>query len=276
VIPVTGYLPPSDSDLTYNYPLVSADHDKVSGLDVRYLIPPAFNNEMLDNSDFSEIRGQVSLKAKHLYSGSSFFSVNTDAADITRFASVMGADPVFMDNSMQMSTHWGQYGGNASHYPGKLRLYNIFDPFMNWDIAEFFPMLDTSMFVINLPAGSEIEVIRLATAADFLWNSSAYLADYALWRVLMSRYGTENARNLIAYADKYGILLEAIRRIEMNMQTTRNTKTGQQTMSEITDVLSDISGELGSQNKLVKELQQLNSILRSRLNKGISQIPVKK
>ena len=188
----------------------------------------------------------------------------------------MGADPVFMDNSMHMSTLWGQYGGNASYYPGKLRLYNIFDPFMNSDIAEFFSMLDTSMFVINLPAGSEIEVIRLATAADFLWNSSAYSGDYALWRVLMSRYGTENARNLITYADKYSVLLEAIRRIEMNLQTTRNTKTGHQTMSEITNVLSDISGQLGSQNKLVKELQQLNSGLRSRLNKSISRIPVKK
>jgi signal recognition particle GTPase len=47
-------------------------------------------------------------------------------------------------------------------------------------------------------------------------------------------------------------------------------------MAEITDVLSDISGRLGTQNKLVKELQLINSGLRNRLNKSISLLPVKK
>ena len=64
VIPVTGYLPPADSDLTYNYPFMSADHEKVSGSDAGYLIPPVFHNEMLDNSDFSEMSSPASLKCQ--------------------------------------------------------------------------------------------------------------------------------------------------------------------------------------------------------------------
>jgi hypothetical protein len=262
IIPVSGYVSPEDSSLSYNYPLnrnavlVDADGDLI--------IPPVFHNEMLDNSEYSEICCQVTVDAKPMYSGSSFFSLNTDAADIIRFSSVMGQNPVFLDNSMLIHTELGQFGGNR-FYPGKLRLFNIFEPFVNNGISEFFGFLDTSMFAVNLPVNSEINIIRLATAADFLWNAASYSHDYALWKVLLTRYGEENARDLIMYADKYAVFLEAISRAEMNVQITRNLRIAQQTLVEMTSILAGIRERPGNHIRLVEELHGINSKMRIKL-----------
>lgn len=260
---VTGYRPPEHSTLTYNYPLII--QPAFINAKGSLVVPPVFHNEMLDNSDYSEICCQVTVDAQPLYSGSSFFSLNTDAADILRFSSVMGPYPVFLDNSMLIHTEWCHFAGNSKYYPGKLRLFNIFAPYMNQDIREFFDLLDTSMFVVNLPAGSEVDIIRLATAADFMWNSDSYSPDYSLWKVLVSRYGPRIARDLISYADKYAVILEALARIELKIQVARNHKIAQQGVVELTSIMSGIIEGLGNQSRLVRELQKINSGLRTRI-----------
>jgi hypothetical protein len=155
-------------------------------------------------------------------------------------------------------------------------LFNIFEPFGNQEIRKHFSKLDSTLFFINLPAASEIDIIRLATAADFLWNARTYTGDFSLWKVLLSRYGAENARDLIIYADKYSLMLEVFLRLEMNNQTARNFKTGQQVIAELTALVAKTNMSLGSQNKLVKELQSLNAQLRNKLNYYSSSLPVKK
>jgi hypothetical protein len=222
---------------------------------------------MLDNTNYEEeFNNGRSRLSSFVYSGSSFFSLNTDAADIQRFTSIVGDRPVFMDNSMRITEPWSRFGRSKVYYPGKLRLYNLFEPFVNEDIREFFPAFDSTLFIVNQPALSEIEVIRLATAADFMWNAEHYNHDYALWKVLVSRYGLENARDLIIYAEKYSTLLEIMQKLEMNIQAARNLKEGQQFIAEITKLLADISGRLGSQHELVKELQKINAEIRSKIN----------
>jgi hypothetical protein len=129
---------------------------------------------------------------------------------------------------------------------------------------------------VNLPALSEIEIIRLATAADFMWNGSTYSKYYALWKVLVSRYGIENARILIEYADTYALLLETLSKLNSKIQVARNIKNGQAYITDLTSILARISDNLGIHHRLVKNLQVLNAQLRVELNKNQSIIPVKK
>ncbi len=274
IIPLSQYLAPDDSTLNYHYPirLTSGYQTKTYS---QFIIPPAFHNQILDNSDYAETPYSIGKDVKCLYAGSSFFSIFTDDVDIERYISFMGPNPVFMDNSMRISTPWAQYGGNDRFYPGKIRLYNIFEPFMNTTIKEHFPKLDSTLFFVNQPATSEIDIIRLATAADFLWNALTYSKDYALWKVLVSRYGADNARELINYADKYGLMLEVILRLEMASQLARNLIVGQQAMSDLTSVVAKISDSLGSKHRLIKELQMLNAGLRNRLNLYSPSVPIK-
>jgi hypothetical protein len=231
------------------------------------IVPPAFHNQLLDYSEFQNKGNHQNKEIKSLYAGCSFFSLNTDDADINRYIAYAGGQPVFMDNSMQIFTPWGQYAGNDPYYPGKIRLYNIFEPFGNAEIREYFSKLDTTLFFINQSANSEIDIIRLATAADFVWNATAYSKDFSLWKVLQSRYGAETSRELIRYADKYGLMLEVLLKMKVSGQITRNLKSGQQILADLNQLIASIGEGLGSNHRLVKELQILNSEFKNRLGK---------
>jgi hypothetical protein len=280
----TGSLPryriPADSTLTYSFPVdfTEVDCNLVPNRDnlLKYLvqgspvfpyliIPPAFNNQLLDNMEYQMLIPVVSDQIRCLYSGCSFFSVNTDDADLERFIAITGTKPVFMDNSMQMDTPWGHYGGSDPHYPGKIRLFNIFEPYGNAEIREHFSKLDTGLFFINKYAENEIDIIRLATAADFLWNSGSYSKNLSLWKVLQSRYGAVVSRELIRYADQYGLILEMIMKLKAREQISRNLKIGQQILIDLDKQVVSITTLLGQEHQLVKELRQLNQDCRKKL-----------
>lgn len=276
---LTG-LAPDDSTLTYNYPVdATADITKpfVYKCSVvnrsaywpeqlnELCLPMFYHNEMLDNSSYVIGNNQANAR-KPIYSGSSYFSVNTDDADIVRYIGYTGARPVFMDNSMRIATPAAHYGGTFPHYPGKMRLYSIFEPYGNEPIREHFHLFDTSMFLVNFAPSTESDVIRLATAAEFMWNSKSYSADFVLWKVLKSRYGSGVARELVQYADHYGLMLEALQRLEMNYQPARQVKIAQQTITELDELLTYLSREPGPHHKLIGELQALNTVLHKQLN----------
>ena len=280
VYQLPDYKQPVDSTLTYTFPVhlpscifchVLDRNDlaayRVAGYPgfVSLLLPPAFNNQLLDYSYAPAAVNPVLKDTKSLYSGCSYFSYYTDDADIERFIQYAGEKPVFMDNSMQIFTPFGHYAGNDPFYPGKIRLYNIFEPFGNNKIREHFAKLDTSLFFMNTSANSEIDIIRLFTAADFMWNSKSYVGDLSLWKVLQSRYGAEVSRELITYADKYGHMLEILTRMQGSKQLPRYVKDGQQILTELNHMVSSIGRSLGIHHRLVLELQALNSELLIKL-----------
>jgi hypothetical protein len=228
-------------------------------------IAPVYNNYLLDYMQFMD---QVKLNppsATHFYSGSSFFSLNTDDADFSRYIGYARSKPVFMDNSMLISTSWGRYNGAMPDYPGKLRVYSLIEPFLNDGIKHHRDNLDTSMYWINLEAGSELDVIRLATAADFMWNTRDYDPDLSLWKVLVSRYGDDAARELIHYANQYGLLLETEQKLLRNEQVQRNLKNIRQDLSVIWVSARNLEKWLGSDHPLVKDIRSITTGLRSRL-----------
>jgi hypothetical protein len=261
---VSRYKPPVFPDVSH----VDSYSDSVGRQTIPhkagYSYPEILSNDVLD---LFNPHIQYVLPGFKFYTGSSFFSVNTDLADLNRYKLMFWWKPVFFDNSMLMATSWAGYNGTDPYYPGKIRLFNLFEPYGNTEIETLYNQIDTSAFVVNLPPSSEIEVIRLATAADFLWNMKAYSKDYSLWKVLVLRYGRQTAVNLITYADKYSFLLETLLKIENNIQAAKNVKQGQVIITELTSVTSQISDVLGQQHKLIKELLRLNSELRNRLNR---------
>ncbi len=253
---------PDDSTLTYPYP--AATGDQLSGCIQGFpvypclAVPALFHNQLLDYAG-SRLGGAANGKDnKCIYAGCAYFSLNTDDADIRRFTDVYGTRPVFLDNSMQIFTPWAHYAGNDPWYPGKLRLYNIFGPYGHADIREYFSKLDTSLFIVNLAPVSEISIIRLATAADFMWNAAVYSEELSLWKVLQSRYGAQVARDLVTYADKYAQMLEMLAKQKSVKQTPRNLRSEQQILAELRLLVIAVGDRLGPDYGLVKELSAMN------------------
>jgi hypothetical protein len=176
-----------------------------------------------------------------------------------------------MDNSMLTSETSMRSGMEPPYFPGRVRLHNIVEPFSNTGIRELYSGLDSSLFVVNLPSGgSEFDIVRLATAADFLWNRENYLPELSLWKVLLSRYGAIVARDLISYSDKYGMMLEILVRLKKNEQVARNVKNGQVLLATLEKHAAAISNELGALHPLVSDIGLLNSDAKKQLNSFIS------
>jgi hypothetical protein len=265
-----------DSTLTYNYLLHSSEqvlsdylHQSRStpsspgGSGVKLL--PVSNNQLLDILLYHHILPYFEPGVRPVYTGASFFSFNTDDADIERFTSFAGEPPVFMDNSMLAASPWGQYGGNDPYYPGKIRLYNIFEPYGNEQIRMLFQRTASDIFLINQTVLCETDLIRMATAADFMWNANTYSKDFSLWKVLLSRYGAVPARELIRYADLYGAMLETLLQLKTPGQFARSLKAGQQILAELTRQAELLEKLLGKDHRLVQELTALNTNMEHRL-----------
>jgi hypothetical protein len=190
--------------------------------------------------------------------------MNTDDADIFRFTRFSGNKPMWMDNSMLISTVWGRYGGNYPYYPGKARLYNIFEPFLNTGISNHLDKIDRSMFYLNFSPLGEIDIIRTATAADYMWNTRDYNPELSLWRVLFSRYGRESAQMLVNYADQYSLILEFLLKVERNEQASRNLKNAQTIFGELVALSNNIEKKLGPRHPLMADLYLLNKQLKKK------------
>jgi hypothetical protein len=259
-----GWIMPEDSTLCYPA-FMDLSRSDSSLPPYSMQIAPVYNNYLLDYLQFMNQVILNSSSATRFYSGSSFFSLNTDDADFARYFTYAHSKPVFMDNSMLTSSAWGRYNGAMPYYPGKIRLFNIIEPFLNSRIADHLPQLDPSMFWINLSATSELDVIRLATAADFMWNTHDYDPDNSLWKVLVSRYGIDAARELIHYANQYGLMLETKLKIQRNEQVQRNLKNVRENLSVLSVSTRNLEKLLGSEHPLLKDIRSLNTFLKSGL-----------
>jgi hypothetical protein len=274
-----GLLMPDDSSLCYSLP-PDPDHlEAVSEAEERsaihsgnrvkgtFLLPKVFNNQLMNYLSCYGKPGPGISDYPYVYSGSSFFSINTDDADFYGFLKFTREKPVFMDNSMIVSSEWGHFDGAYPYFTGKIRLYNIFEPFGNTGMRDHMKQLDTSLYWVNMKPQSEMESIRLCTAADFMWNMQDYDPDFSLWKVLLSRYGAKAARALIHYADVYGMMLEIELKLERNEPIPRNLKNVQNDFSSLVMASGSLEPLLGHNHPLMKEILSLNSLLKTRLDK---------
>ena len=224
---------------------------------------PWYNNELIDYSlGYADVylagmMDDLDENMSFLWSGSSFYTVKTDAADIFRYNSLLKNPPVLMDNSLLTVSKNAYYGGSVPYFPHKLRLYNFFEPYTNAELNSYKDLINKNRVFINQAVHSGLEKIKILTALDFYWNMEAYDMDIALWKILVSRYGHSVAKELILYGDALAGMLEINLRMQQKDQVHKNYRTGISTLLVMNEHLNIIAAGLGSDSPLVAELTAL-------------------
>jgi hypothetical protein len=137
----------------------------------------------------------------------------------------------------------------------------LFEPFNNIELCYYNNLLNRDRVFINQSVTSEIDKIKLLTALDFYWNTESYNRDLSLWKVLVSLYGQQAARELILFGDSFSSLLEINGRISQGSQAGKQIRLGNHLTTIMDGQLLKITGQLGEKNGLVKELHhRYNSI----------------
>jgi len=172
--------------------------------------PPWYANEFIDRSEgkaeiyLKELVAQIPQDIALVWTGPTVRSLSLDMADLRRYQDLIGRWPMFWDNTLYArNLETAVYGGYTAHYPGKVRMCNLFEPLDTDRPTAFHELNDGRHMYVNGTASSEVYRIKFATVADYEWNTSAYNPERSLWKALVRNYGAAGAREILAFNDAY-------------------------------------------------------------------------
>ncbi len=226
-------------------------------------VPPWYSNEQMDVSRgqaeqyFHDLHSRLPDDLKILWSGPARKSPEISAVDFKRFHELAGRELVLMDNSMNRLTEILNDTVLLFQYPLKLPTLSLFDPYDVHLSVPYFQGNEHRRILINAPISSEIMKIRIATAADFMWNTASYDPDLSVWKILVSRYGHQTARELYRFNDAYFITLASISALKLGKDQQRLLRQVTDHMGLMEDSLGRLDQMLQSNPELLEELKRL-------------------
>ncbi|MBE0655118.1 MAG: hypothetical protein IH594_15050, partial [Bacteroidales bacterium] len=201
-----------------------------------YLVP-YYQNIRISGDIYSELYSNALADSalnqwfsKILWNGPVHGATHIDPMDMFGFSAAPSLS--FMDFSLSYRSESSYYGNYYSLFPGKALTGIIFKPF-DTQIAGIQPESFHHEILVKTNDLSELAQIRLATAADFLWNTSHYNPVTSLWKVLNSKYGREAAKELVIFNDLYFKLLSVSLEMEMKGYNQRIEKQGEELVIQI-------------------------------------------
>ena len=233
--------------------------------------PPWYSNDFINRADgqadtyFRELTIQIPSDVAIVWTGPAVRSLSIDMADIHRFKDLTGSWPMVWDNTLYArSIEREHYGGYTAHYPGKVRMCNLFEPFDTYRPENFHRYSSAGHIYINANAYRETYKAKLATVADYLWNTSAYNPELSMWKVLNQTYGTACAKQLIYFNDAYYGLYQICLRREAGDAGKTYTDRGSAFIEAMNDCLQRIDKAGCAGQILLQELGGLGDRLKRR------------
>ena len=154
-------------------------------------------------------------------------------------------------------------GSYYSLYSGRALTGSLFDGF-NTDVVDIEPDMFNNEFIFDIEDFSELNMIRLLSSVDYLWNSSSFNSVFSSWKVLLTLYGKKTAQNLVLFNDAYYKLFAIIIDIEKEGPHARLNKSGEQLITDMNKYWDEITLSLAAHLNLLNELSDLKNTLISR------------
>jgi hypothetical protein len=224
--------------------------------------PPWYSNEHIDRSEgkaesyFKDLTFQIPRDVAIIWTGPTVRSLSIDMADLYRFSTLIGRWPMIWDNTLYARNLAAQkYGGYPAHYPGKVRMCNLFESYDTYRPKEFQKYSDGRQMYTNGAADSEVYRIKFATVADYEWNTAAYNPELALWKALTKTYGRLVAEQLLRFNDAYYGIYEMCLRLKSEGTKPEYVKNAEKFLEDMREYLMNISEELPDQTQLLTELE---------------------
>ncbi|UCH13838.1 MAG: beta-N-acetylglucosaminidase domain-containing protein [Bacteroidales bacterium] len=237
-------------------------NNEYAGMDIG-LLPPWYNNEIIDGSRgtteflLKRITSGFHDNISYFWTGNSFHSLKTDNADLERIEYFLKQIPVYWDNSILTGKRNMNVNDYYSHYPGKVKLLNLFEPYNDDNIDNILGSINRDQIFFNSHVTSELDLIKFATVADFSWNTRSYDPDLSLWKVLLSRYGLEATKLLIIINDDYFSLKEIILNLKSAKPVQKLVRKGENIIDDLNTELEKLASILGESHPLTDELKYM-------------------
>jgi hypothetical protein len=209
--------------------------------------PPWYTNNFINRSEgkaeiyFQELALQIPADVTIVWTGPAVRSLSVDMADIHRFK-----------------------GGYTSHYPGKVRMCNLFEPFDGFRPKNFHQYSHGGHIYTNADAYRDTYQAKLATVADYQWNTSAYNPELSLWKTLCRTYGPAGAKELLYFNDAYYGLYQICLRMEAGGAREDYFQKGRAFLEALDGCLMRIAESPNAGQALLQELEGLRDRQKER------------
>lgn len=236
--------------------------------------PPWYANEFIDRSEgkaeiyLKELTAQIPPDVAIIWTGPTVRSLSLDLADLRRFRNLIGRWPMFWDNTLYArNLETTVYGGYTAHYPGKVRLCNLFEPLDVDRPAGFHELNDGRHMYVNGAADSEVYRIKFATVADYEWNTSAYDAENSLWKALVRTFGAPAGAEALQFNDAYYGLYGIGMWMEREGVAGEHLRRGNAFLDRLQGSLESLQRQLPPDHALLGELQALYDRAKTRFER---------
>jgi hypothetical protein len=233
--------------------------------------PPWYANEFIDRSQgkaeiyLNELAAQIPRDVAVIWTGPTVRSLSLDMADLQRYRNLIGRWPMFWDNTLYArNLETTVYGGYTAHYPGKVRMCNLFEPLDTGRPAGFHELNDGRQMYVNGAAYSEVYRIKFATVADYEWNTSAYNPERSLWNALVGNYGAPGAKEILAFNDAYYGLYDVSMWADRQGVTDEHLLRAPAFMGLMQESLTSLEQLLPPNHALLGELEELRARAKTR------------
>lgn len=238
------------------------------GISLEFL-PPWYSNQAMDLSRgraeqyFRDLGSKLPPDLRIWWSGPTRQSTSVGPLDYIRFHNPAGRDLILLDNSFNILPDILEDTAGLEDQPMKLRILNIFDPYsVGLSVPSSLPGTPDKILV-NASCSSEIMKIRMATAADYMWNRAGYNPDLSLWKVLVSRFGLATTRELYHFNDAYFTTLASMIGLKKGNDQQKHARLIGEQMLRMEESLGKLDMLLVSDPELLNELKSLKQRLES-------------
>ena len=203
------------------------------------------------------------------WTGGSYCSKSIDFAEFQRMRKIIGNATVLFDNSLYDSELRFNTKFVRNYYAGKIRALSIFEPYNFITFNDFYEQSRGRKILLNTNSLSELNTIRILTAANYFWNTIAYDPDKSLWIVLNKLVGRDDAINLLHFNDAYYGLKEICEKIEINGLQYKNLRIAKNFENNLIKYYEEL--EMSIDNKaLLAELKVLKTEILEKYNNIIT------
>ncbi len=238
------------------------------GIGIEFLSPWYSNNELGLSRGQAErylvdLASKLPEDLKFLWTGPSIRSADISKVDFKRYQELSGRELVLMDNTLGSLSDlsFDTLSMNGNHM--KLRSLSLFDPFAV-DFSDPFALLEgNGKMLVNAPLSSEIMKLRMATAADFMWNTGDYNPDISIYKVLVSGFGEIITTELYVFNDAYYSALASIIGLRNGMEQQRTIRHINVQFDLMEETLHNLDRSLVDRPELLNELKQLKQSVES-------------
>jgi hypothetical protein len=218
----------------------------------------------------NELSKRIPADVNYLWTGATENPLIIDNVEKERIHKLVNQYPKYYSKDLNPFSSEKEDNLFKKYSPGRLRMSSIFEHF-ELSLPENHKNTEISAsFSANTELHGELDKIKIATLANYLWNSTNYDPDFSLLCVLINRYGKEHAFNLIRFNELYQGIYEMCMKFRNRGYKKKYIRNADEYVNQLSALMDRLNSSF-EHEVLLKELNEKVEEVMHFYNKSVPQ-----